>query len=846
MVDAVVSVFLEKLLKVLSEEGRVLSGFSDQFVKIQGELLLMQSFLKDAERLKRKHDTLRRILTNLRVLIFEAENILMDCEAESVNGINEGSTNFPVCFRLPNLCSRYDAGKRLREINDKITGIKQNISAYLGVPLFNQASPTGADNHLMSRWSSPVYDHSQIVGLESDTVKIKDWLLQAEEGLLAIGIVGMGGLGKTTIAQMVFNDRVTIGHFDRRIWVSVSQTFTEEEIMRSILRSLGDASIGDNRGEQLRKINQYLMGKRYLIVMDDVWTTDNTWWLRIRAGLPKGNGSCVVVTTRIVKVARVMGVSETTTHWPNYLTDYNSWLLFCKIAFADTLGECTHPELESIGKEIVEKCKGLPLAIKAVGGMMLCKPAHYHEWRRIADHFRDEMAENDDSVKASLQLSYDELPPYLKSCFLCFSLYPEDCVIEKAQLIHWWIGEGFIPMRNGRPSTEAGEYCFSELTNRCLVEVVDTEYSGTIRTCKIHDMVRDLVLEIATEEAFFSTNGSSSCHLGIRNKIEPKQLVEHQKIRALLTTTKSGEVNEIGSNMVNKICHCSRLHVLDLSKSIFESHISGLLDEIGSLQNLFSLSLSNTHPLVQFPSSMKKLHKLHVLDVSYCQNLKLIPSCITSFKSLSVLDASFCGSVKYFPKGLDRLVNLQVLLGFKPATPSQKDSCRLGELKKLTHLRKLGLCFSHSNQISDNEVDTLTNLLELQFLSINCFDGHDEGLASKIDELVPPRQLQELWLEFYPGKVSPGWLSPGSLPMLRFLCLFSGNLEKMNASFWGGENVVWKIEGLKLKALSDLSMEWPVVRRAMPSLRTLSASWCPELESFPIENVGFKGDVWKK
>jgi hypothetical protein len=102
---------------------------------------------------------------------------------------------------------------------------------------------------------------------------------------------------------------------------------------------------------------------------------------------------------------------------------------------------------------------------------------------------------------ASIQLSYDELPPHLKSCFLCFSVYPEDCVISKEQLVHWWIGECFVPLRSGRLITEAGEDCFSGLTNRCLIEVVDKTYNGTIYTCTIHDMVRDLVLKIAEDES---------------------------------------------------------------------------------------------------------------------------------------------------------------------------------------------------------------------------------------------------------------------------------------------------------------------------------------------------------
>ncbi|VVA33590.1 Hypothetical predicted protein [Prunus dulcis] len=238
-----------------------------------------------------------------------------------------------------------------------------------------------------------------------------------------------------------------------------------------MLRNLGDASVGDDKDELQKKINEYLLGKRFLIVMDNVWSLDVTWWLRICEALPKGNGSSI--TTRIEKVVQKMGVKE-----------------------ANDGGKCMHPELENVGKEIVEKCKGLPLAIKAVGGIMLCKPSCYHEWRRIADDFRERLVENDNSVMAFLQLSYDELPSDLKSCFLCLSLYPEDCVITKDQLVHWWLGEGFIPLRNGRSAIAAGEDCFSGLTNRCLLEVVDKTYHGTISTCKIHDMVRDVVIKI--------------------------------------------------------------------------------------------------------------------------------------------------------------------------------------------------------------------------------------------------------------------------------------------------------------------------------------------------------------
>ncbi|XP_059623589.1 disease resistance RPP13-like protein 4 [Cornus florida] len=847
MVDAVVTVFLEKLLKALAEESRVLSEYRDQFERLKGELLFMQSFLQDADRLKRKFKILRAVLVALRDLIYEAEDILADCQSHSED--DDGGEAFKccsICFRPSKLPFRYLTGKRLKEINEKITKIKQDIISYVGPLLSTTTYTMEAHENRMARGSSPLYDHTQVVGLEGDKQKIKGWLLEANDGILAIGVVGMGGLGKTTIVQEVFNDRSMEDRLERRIWVSVSQTFTEEYILRSILRSLGDASVGDDQTELLKKINQYLLGKRYLIVMDDVWDTNNSWWSRIYQALPKGNGSSVIVTTRKEKVARMMGVTEARTHWPKFLDEDDSWLLFRKIAFAPTQGICNHPELVNVGKDIVQKCKGLPLAIKAVGGVMLCKDPYYHEWKRIADHFRDELAENDDSVMASLQLSYDELPPYLKSCFLCLSLYPEDCVISKEQLIHWWMGVGFVPLRSSRMSTEAGENCFSELTNRCLIEVVDKAYSGMIHTCKTHDMVRDLVIQIAKDDAFSIPCDANCRHLGIRSDMNGKYFIGNQKLRALLTTTRSGEVNKIASNIAKNFCECQHLQVLDLSKSIFEMPLAGLLDQIGSLQHLTYLSLSNTHPLLQVPPSLEKLHKLQILDVSYCQNLRMLPSCILTFEKLTVVDVSHCGSLEYLPKGLGRLSNLQELLGFKPARPSQLEGCRIAELRMLTQLRKLSLRLSQGDEIGDDEVNVLVNLQQLQFLTISCFGSNDNDLILKLDRLSPPQRLHELCLKFYPGKVSPIWLNPLSLPFLRYLSICSGNLAKMNERFWGNGNTVWRIEGLMLEALSDLSEEWSVVQQAMPSLRRLNISWCPELESFPVEGIGFKGGTWKK
>ncbi|MQM16000.1 hypothetical protein Taro_048949 [Colocasia esculenta] len=358
------------------------------------------------------------------------------------------------------------------------------MASFLSPSLANQNNTDEISNDV-KRWSSPVFDQTQIVGLDGDADKIKGWLFGANDATSVIGIVGMGGLGKTTTAQKVFNEKQVEDHFEKRMWVSVSQTFVEEEIMRSMLKNLGDASIGD--------------------------------------------------------VARRMGVVEGRIHRPSLLTMEESWSLFCKIAFAGTRGVCQDPRLNEVGLEIVEKCGGLPLAIKAVGGVMFCKPVSVVEWRRIADNFSEELAQGDDFVMASLQLSYDELPTYLKPCFLCFVIYPEDCVILKDQLIHWWIGEGFLPTTSGRSLAETGEDCFMGLLNRCLVETVDRNFNGKIYTCKIHDMVRDLVFKTAEKEGFWILQDSQYRRLGLGPSIEVKHLNSNLKLRALVSTANKQE-----------------------------------------------------------------------------------------------------------------------------------------------------------------------------------------------------------------------------------------------------------------------------------------------------------------
>nr|ULP54380.1 ZAR1 [Ceratophyllum demersum] len=829
MVDAVLSVVLEKVFDFLAEEGRAFTEFGKQFQILKGNLLNIKEFINQVEKTKRNNNDLKETLNKLRDLIYESEDILDDCQSRNQTGKKNGAS---ICFFLKDVQFKLPNSRRLKQINTEISNIQRNLEGFDRTLMrLNEQE----NNNTVSRWSSPLFIEDQIVGLDDDANKIIKWLQEWDRGYM-IGIVGMGGLGKTTIAQIVYKRCEAM--YEKRIWVSVSQDFKEKSIMRSILTSLGELSGEDDPSQLHIKIKQCLTGKNYLLVLDDVWK-DGQWWENLQKGLPKENGSKIIITSRHEPTVKKMGVNESRIHKPKFLTKDESWSLLKKIL----TGEHLNPKLIDIGQEIAQRCAGLPLAIKAIGGIMQSRPSIDY-WTQIAENFRQELESKDNPIDVSLQLSYNELPPYLKPCFLSFSLYPEDFIIVKDQLLKWWIGEGFTNRRENKKMELAEQY-FMELIDRCLIEVVERRYNRKVYTCKIHDMVRDFVIQIAKDEVFYDSNLTETRRLGFPSSVVTDQTHAHPKLRALISTTRIDEVNDIQ--------HCSNfnyhgslyLRVLDLSKTIFNTKIKVLWSQIEKFRHLTYLSLKSTHPMLEIPASISTLSKLQILDVSYCHSLRRLPASITTLKRLTILDVSNCGSLEYLPKGLGELIHLEVLKGFRPSREDFLEGCQLEELRNHGKLRTLELQITRENQIKYDD-DVLFSLKELKFLTISCLNSYGDELVKKIDNLILPTGLYELSLKFFPGEESPSWLSPVCLPNLEFLSISFACFTRMNYRFWGGTDHSWSIVGLQMESLSDLEMTWSEIQNAMPFLKILEARWCPTLNTFPIDDVQFRGGIWRK
>ncbi|XP_047968826.1 putative late blight resistance protein homolog R1A-10 isoform X2 [Salvia hispanica] len=342
---------------------------------------------------------------------------------------------------------------------------------------------------------APVTKIDYVVGLHEDLLEIKSRLCGESPNLQVITIVGMGGIGKTTLAKCAYDDPLTVQQFDIRAWVTVSQDYNAEVIFSSLLASMEEFNT-ESSEQSSESVFKILKGRRYLIVMDDIWTTEV--WDDVRCILPDdGNGSRVMLTTRETGVAAYAD-HLSPFHKMRLMDDDQSWNLLRQMVFAHQ--DCP-PELENIGKEVARCCKGLPLTIVVVAGILSTMDSNLASWRKIAQDVNSVTVGG--QCEKVLSLSYTHLPHYLRSCFLYMGGFPEDYEVPVSKLIRLWVAEGFLRRPKGSKTLEeeAGD-CLEDLVKRNLVLVTKRKFDGRIKRCSLHDLMRDLCIRKACEEKF--------------------------------------------------------------------------------------------------------------------------------------------------------------------------------------------------------------------------------------------------------------------------------------------------------------------------------------------------------
>lgn len=356
-----------------------------------------------------------------------------------------------------------------------------------------------------------------VVGIDDDISRITEKLTRPSPFQLEIlPIVGMGGIGKTTLARKVFNHPSTVAHFHLRAWITVTQIHKEKDLLFSLLSSVSQPTYGKHvkSNEDIGvELYRKLKGRKYLIVMDDLGSFKT--WNAVQRFLPDDRiGSRVILTSR--SVITELKPKEKPFHLMRLLVRDQSWELLEKVIFGAK--SCPH-ELVDIGKQIAENCQGLPLAIVVVAGLLSRVTRTLDCWQDIADSIRSCVCDDPTKCLDILALSYNKLPNSLKTCFLYLGAFPEDCDIEVQKLVHLWVAEGFLDPKPIKDMEQAAEDNLEELIGRNLVLVGKRNFDGKVKTCCLHVFLRELCLREAEKEKFMYViqGGGQGFQAGKRN-----------------------------------------------------------------------------------------------------------------------------------------------------------------------------------------------------------------------------------------------------------------------------------------------------------------------------------------
>ncbi|KAJ3674687.1 hypothetical protein LUZ60_005303 [Juncus effusus] len=638
-----------------------------------------------------------------------------------------------------------------------------------------------------------------------DKENVIEFLLKGDENsdnngagcVCVLPIVGMGGVGKTTLAQLVYNDLRVSQHFDMKGWVCVSEEFDVKSLTEIIVTALTKKPCGPMQLNDLQIIlSEKIKGKKVLLILDDVWNERPSLWYSLRSPFLHSLLSKVIVTTRSEKVARIM---QTIPFYPLHCLDFgNSWRLFMQVAFENQdPGE--HGNLVQIGKKITMKCGGLPLAIKAIG-CALHFEMDVEVWIDIleSDIWESEAGRNE--VLPALQLSYICMPTQLKQCFMFLSLFPKDYLFFKDMIIKLWASLGFLNSKGTKSMTDIGTIYFDDLQQRSMVKKVQYDE----KTCFyiMHDLVHKLAEFVAgelfarKENSYLNAKPFYTRFVRYLNVvvIDPKNidLVPIRQLDSLRFLQVLNTANQWMSKDITINFHSGFFENLKYLRAVDFSYtgITDLPDSIGNLKQLRYLGLTKTD-IKYLPESICLLYNLQTLDLLGCP-LEMLPRDIRNLVNLQHLNIAKWSSVS-IPRGIGHLTNLITLPAFHMDGYS---SCEISELRNLKYIQG-GLCITGLANVRDFTDVVLANLQNKKQITCLTLDwssdkpetqNHSSNLLPNprssecvLLALKPQENLQMLEIYRYPGLTYPRWLGDVSYTKLVEIVLF-GNRE-ISSSF---------------------------------------------------------------
>ncbi|MED6139654.1 hypothetical protein PIB30_085843 [Stylosanthes scabra] len=807
-VSGLITVLLERFLSTETYNLVVGKKLGPQLVRrLRTALLAAEALVSDAEQKQFGNKSVRKWLDDLRDAVYKADDLLD-------RFCIKAKTQKPVRTFLPSFLN-FEERQMVNEIEEVVGTIEdlEKFKESLGL----EKIPTGS-----SSWRTPSSSlvRGNVHGREDDKRALINMLNDNNEHHLSvIAIVGIGGVGKTTLAQWLYNNEEEefMKGFDLKAWVCVSENFDIVQTTKNVLKEiLGGTCSLDEFNSLQHVLKEQLSNKKFFIVLDDVWSDDGDRWSNFITPFQHGKkGSIVLLTTRGENVALAVH-QDCRPYFLRGLSEDYCWSVFADNAsFPQSNGSAA---LEEIGRKIVKKCDGLPLAAETLGRLLRAKH-DLKEWKKILMSDIWGLPVEKSKIIPALLISYFHLPAYLKHCFVYCSLYPKDYIFKKDELIFLWMAEDLLPPpKGGETLQEVGYECFDELTSR-LFFTHPPQYYGDYLL--MHDLLHDLAIFLARD--FY-------CNL--------EKLGEEEEIR-IQTRHLRVNLRECSSEFPNSISKVESLRTLLMLGDLSSPNCNieaATCDILAKCKYLRALSCNKLDVL---PDSIGKLIHLRYLNLSWTK-IKILPESFCTLSGLLTVKLQGCSKLTTLPSGLHNLVSLQHLDIWD--TYLEEMPRKMSKLNQL-HILSSFVVGKHE----DNGIQELGGLVNLDgSLEIKKLENIVNVKAAKGAKMMDKKHLDKLCLEWSSGDdmVSSTQTERDMLDSLQphysLNKLAIGGYKGTIFPDWVGHRSYQNMTSVSLKSCENCCM-MPSLGQ-LPSLKTLRIRGFHQLKRIGMEFYKNEGD----